>query len=866
MTSPGGFVDRVEYQVIGRDINASGVFRDVANEADRAGDEIDSLRATVDRFGDDIDIASARLRAMLAVLADISDVDLPNLTIGDVDAGALAELESIIGEIAAGMDRTGTATNALGGDFRALSGDVDQAGTRVVAFGDALATVDDNRAAITVLRGDFAGLPADIQVATDGIARFSDTLETVDDNRGAITGLGSDFRGLRADVDGTRVGVDQLNGSLATIDDNNRVPALGQRFRDLATDIDLARTRLDELSRIGRGLDDLGVRIGQLGDHVRDLERQIREIDIRDINVDRSAIRSSLLTAGLVGGAALAAGIATGATIGMITRVGPAIQLAALAIKGALSSVGGGIGFAIGGTVLLGLVSWIGSAIGGAILGGIGIGGVIGGLALAAQDQRVKDAAKRTADGISGVFQLAAASFVPAAIRALDTVRAEVQRMYPEFRRLFDSAVPFVQPLTEGLLGFIRNMLPGLTTAMRNLKPVIDQIVAWMPKLGTTVGKFFADISTHAPAMAHAFGMFLGLLNTSIRIIGLILQGMAFVYNQIKEIIPVIQVLMGFVPGKILDWVAGTGEDTEKILALKSGVQDLGNAFTNTGNSADVAAGQAANLLSSLEQVASAAQSSRMAASDFQGGLDQLSASVRTNGTTLDITSEKGRANQAVIESLISAADRAGQAAEEQARATGAGAAAAAAAGAKMRSTYIRDLESAARKAGLNEQAIANMVAELKAADGERARMFMDVIKRHWELFMKPGTSPGGIGGSWFKGAALGGPVVGPGPKGIDSELRVLAPGEHVLTSREVDAAGGHEAIFALRRSLMQGTATTSMDGGGQTVAPSRSGGGRSSAMDVERLAAALRHAFSGMTLRIDDRSGRTAQLIARGG
>jgi hypothetical protein len=51
-------------------------------------------------------------------------------------------------------------------------------------------------------------------------------------------------------------------------------------------------------------------------------------------------------------------------------------------------------------------------------------------------------------------------------------------------------------------------------------------------------------------------------------------------------------------------------------------------------------------------------------------------------------------------------------------------------------------------------------------------------------------------------GQATGGPVIGPGPKGKDSELRMLAPGEHVITAEEVDAAGGHAAVEDWRRAL----------------------------------------------------------------
>lgn len=53
-----------------------------------------------------------------------------------------------------------------------------------------------------------------------------------------------------------------------------------------------------------------------------------------------------------------------------------------------------------------------------------------------------------------------------------------------------------------------------------------------------------------------------------------------------------------------------------------------------------------------------------------------------------------------------------------------------------------------------------------------------------------------------YPGMSEGGPVLGPGQKGKDSEVRVLAPGEHVLTAGDVDAMGGQGAVSAFRRSL----------------------------------------------------------------
>jgi TP901 family phage tail tape measure protein len=67
----------------------------------------------------------------------------------------------------------------------------------------------------------------------------------------------------------------------------------------------------------------------------------------------------------------------------------------------------------------------------------------------------------------------------------------------------------------------------------------------------------------------------------------------------------------------------------------------------------------------------------------------------------------------------------------------------------------------------------------------------------------------GGIGsGTQIAGSSTGGAITGPGPKGVDSVLRRLAPGEHVLTAADVDAMGGQDAVSAFRQSLHSGART----------------------------------------------------------
>jgi hypothetical protein len=67
-----------------------------------------------------------------------------------------------------------------------------------------------------------------------------------------------------------------------------------------------------------------------------------------------------------------------------------------------------------------------------------------------------------------------------------------------------------------------------------------------------------------------------------------------------------------------------------------------------------------------------------------------------------------------------------------------------------------------------------------------------------------PGPAKDGVkfAKNLFSHLAAGGPVEGAGTGTSDSIPAMLSNGEHVITAREVQAAGGHAAIFAMRRAL----------------------------------------------------------------
>lgn len=85
------------------------------------------------------------------------------------------------------------------------------------------------------------------------------------------------------------------------------------------------------------------------------------------------------------------------------------------------------------------------------------------------------------------------------------------------------------------------------------------------------------------------------------------------------------------------------------------------------------------------------------------------------------------------------------------------------------------------------------------------------------------------IANGWSGGItrSKGGAIDGPGPKGKDSVPMLAAPGEHVLTAKDVDLMGGQQGVYEFRRNLGRGSDTPPdvSAGAAHAGAPGGSGG-----------------------------------------
>lgn len=280
---------------------------------------------------------------------------------------------------------------------------------------------------------------------------------------------------------------------------------------------------------------------------------------------------------------------------------------------------------------------------------------------------------------------------------------------------------------------------------------------------------------------------------------------------------------------ELLNW-AITGVKPASIQAV-DGANATSEALDEVGVSAEGVVEDMQEFLDILFEAGVITRDERSALRDYQASIDDISASIKENGTSLDITTEKGRANQAAYDGLAAS----GQAYVE---ALAAGGASEAELQTAMSSTYD-SLIAAAGQFGITgdkadkmarevmgipddvkvdswmSEAAKKTAEETKAAvdavDGDTAHVWITTHKNSIYSETHEAVGRGGGGGQL---KASGGAINGPGSGTSDSVPIMASNGEHMLTAKEVDLMGGHGAVYQFRSALRAGSVAGHATGG----------------------------------------------------
>lgn len=263
----------------------------------------------------------------------------------------------------------------------------------------------------------------------------------------------------------------------------------------------------------------------------------------------------------------------------------------------------------------------------------------------------------------------------------------------------------------------------------------------------------------------------------------------------------------------------------------------LEDELANTGVALDGVIGDMDKFLEQLYASGMLTRDERGALRDYQASIDEISESIKKNGTSLDENTAKGRANQAALDGIAVSGQKyvealaAGGASEEELQAA-------------MTGTYDAMIVAAGQFGITGDKADAlaryiigipegvevdSWMADSAKKTAEATKQAIDAIPKNTTVNMTYKThgapfkvSPRDVlMDSFIPGKAGGGDLdMAPGPKGVDSQLFYGAKGEHVFTAREVDLMGGQQAVYKFRADLNAGVPAYA-NGGGLGAAPS---------------------------------------------
>lgn len=324
---------------------------------------------------------------------------------------------------------------------------------------------------------------------------------------------------------------------------------------------------------------------------------------------------------------------ASGFAARFVARVGP--LLASAPIHPALIGV------------VAGAAPGIAAVLSGAVLTGLSGGVVAAGIAAAAQDQRVKTEASRLGDILGEVMRESTASFVPATIGAIHTVRDEVGKLGPALKRVGTQGASFVAPLTRGVTNLVRNALPGIESALRKSGPVVYQLERGLAAVGTAAGKTLDAIADGASGAGLAVGDLLKGAAIGLVGIGKGISTLTKLYQAMRVATAVDKTAI------LAEIAAGEAASASYAAELQTLIDGLGQYGSGA---AAAAAADTRTLAEQHRDATQAAQSQFGAVTSLESAIDDARAAMKENGKTHDANTAKGRANRDALQQLAGAA------------------------------------------------------------------------------------------------------------------------------------------------------------------------------------------------------------------
>jgi hypothetical protein len=344
-------------------------------------------------------------------------------------------------------------------------------------------------------------------------------------------------------------------------------------------------------------------------------------------------------------------GIDNSFTRGLIGAVGKASPKAAAMLTDVFASAGGK-----GGHILAAGIAaaspLIGATVAGAVIGAVGGGGVIGGVALVASDPRVKAAGTRLGQNLMADLRSDAGSFVEPVLRNIDKIGTRFDALRPRIKNIFGNSSRFLDPLVDGVLKGVDGIVAGVDRLISKAGPVMDSFGRGFATLGESAGRSLAIIGDGSEDAAKA-------LDLTFRVIGEVTENVALLIRGLTELYGVLDGIGQPINDTVRGWfgmddgqkkaaasAAAAADGTDRLSGSLSGlIPSLGSAAVEAGS----AATEYDKMRAATDAATNANRGLYASQTDVADGFAKANAAIRDNGRTVDVNSEKGRANRKVL-------------------------------------------------------------------------------------------------------------------------------------------------------------------------------------------------------------------------
>lgn len=382
--------------------------------------------------------------------------------------------------------------------------------------------------------------------------------------------------------------------------------------------------------------------------------------------------------------------------------IGHAPKAGKEAAQGLVSALGEGVKGPAGPYLIAGLSAGavvagplVGSVLAGGIMAGIAAAGIGGGIAIQASDPKVKHAFGELGQEIGDILKDSSSPFRDQLLDVADRGSAAFQRWKPMLDQIFGNSAKLMEPFVDMVENVGDRILPTIMTTINAARPAVEALTKGVEGTVDAVSDVIDSLGDNGPEAAAGLTAAFFLVQSSIRSAGLALNlltegfGMLIeggldvmgflgemgeklaglpgplggIGSQLKGLVPVTEEWRG-------KWEGLKNQMTGAADAGSEGTDKLSERTKLLSLSMGEAITQAGGLSAAFQALNGGALSAREAESAYQAAIDNVSASIKENGKTLDLHTDKGRKNDAAIRQLITTTDQKAQATYDEVNAT----------------------------------------------------------------------------------------------------------------------------------------------------------------------------------------------------